>query len=92
MPRLKRPLATSLVVAAAAAAAALWLYVAHGRAAHRARPEPVPIQDGKTIDFSSGSPVIKDDKENKAAMDAALKAIEEATRTVSFSGEPTPTK
>lgn len=73
-------------------AAALWIYLAHGRAAHRSRTEAVPIQDGKTIDFSNGSPVVRDDKANKAAMDAALRQIEEATRTVSFSGEPTPTK
>jgi hypothetical protein len=36
--------------------------------------------------------VVKDDAANKARMEAALKEIDEASRTVTFSGEPTPTK
>lgn len=81
----------STAIAAAATAAALWLYVSHGRRAHRGPAEPVPIQDGRTIDFSSGSPVVKDDAANRAKMDAALKEIDAATRTVTFPAEPTPT-
>jgi hypothetical protein len=52
----------------------------------------VPIQDGKTIDFSGGSPVVRDDPANRAKMDAALKEIDAAARTVTFPAEPTPTK
>lgn len=80
-----------VALTAAATAAALWLYVSHGRA-HRRPAAPVPIQDGKTLDFSSGSPVVKDDPANKAKMDAALKAIDAATQTVTFPAEPTPTR
>jgi len=81
-----------IALTAAATAAALWIYVSHGRRAHRPAAAPVPIQDGKTIDFSSGSPVVKEDPANKAKMDAALKAIDAATRTVTFPAEPTPTR
>jgi len=77
------------VVSAAATAAALWLYVSHGRRPHRA--EPVPIQDGRTIDFSSGSPAVKEDPASRAKMDAALKDMDEAAKTVTFPAEPTPT-
>jgi hypothetical protein len=79
-------------ITAAATAAALWLYASHGRRAHRAPAQPVPIQDGKTLDFSGGSPMVKDDPANRAKMDAALKEIDAATKTVSFPAEPTPTK
>lgn len=77
------------MVCAAATVAALWLYVSHGRRPHRA--EPVPIQDGRTIDFSNGSPVLKEDPANRAKMDAALRQMEEAAKTVTFPAEPTPT-
>jgi len=87
---LNRKNALSLALAAATVAAALWAYASHRRAARPA--EPVPVQDGKTIDFSGGSPAVKDDAASKAAMDSALKQIDEASRTVTFSGEPTPTK
>lgn len=45
---------------------------------------PVTIEDGKTIDFSSGKPVVKDSTKEKAAIDAAVKEIDEATKGVSF--------
>ncbi len=47
-------------------------------------PGVVPIRNQKTIDFSSGKPVVQDDAANKAAIDDALKAMEEATKGVSF--------
>jgi hypothetical protein len=81
-----------IAITVAATAAALWLYVSHGRRAHRAPAQPVPIQDGKTIDFSGGSPVVKDDAANRAKMDAALREIDAAAKTVTFPAEPTPTK
>jgi hypothetical protein len=40
--------------------------------------------DGKTLDLSSGRPVLKDSPADRAAMDAALKEMEEASRDVSF--------
>jgi hypothetical protein len=39
---------------------------------------------GKTLDLSHGRPVIKDSPEDRAAMDAALKEMEEAAKEVTF--------
>lgn len=55
--------------------------------------EPAPVQlggpnEGKTIDFSSGQPVVTDSPEDRAALEAALKDIAEATRDVTFPAEP----
>lgn len=52
--------------------------------------------EGKTIDFSSGQPVVKDSPEDRAAMEKALKEIAEATQNVTFgpaatAPSPTPT-
>jgi hypothetical protein len=40
--------------------------------------------DGKTIDFSSGQPVVKDSPEDQAAIQAALKDMDEAAKDVTF--------
>ncbi len=42
----------------------------------------------KTIDFSSGKPVVKDSPEDKAVIDAALKEMAEATKDVTFEAKP----
>jgi cytoskeletal protein RodZ len=48
-------------------------------------PKPsVAIQDGKTIDFSSGVPLIKDDAKQKAALEKSLKEMDAATANVTF--------
>lgn len=78
------------LLGAALAAAAVWAYVAHGRRVQGSPPVPVPIQDGKTLDFSSGSPVVKDG--DSAAMAETVKEMDAATRTVTFSGDPPPKK
>lgn len=44
------------------------------------RPPVVGIQDGRTINFSSGQPVIIDAEKENAALAKALKEMEEATR------------
>jgi hypothetical protein len=49
----------------------------------------VPIQDGKTIDFSSGQAVVKDDVKEKAALDRAVAEIDAATANVTFDAKPT---
>jgi hypothetical protein len=54
-------------------------------------PTPVPIQDGKTLDFSGGSAVVKENADDKAALDQGLKEIDEATKSVTFSAIPAPT-
>lgn len=54
--------------------------------------EPVELgtaaTERKTIDFSSGQPVVKDSAEDKAAIDAAMKDIAEATKSVTFDPPP----
>ena len=49
--------------------------------------EPVMLggaNERKTIDFSSGQPVVKDTAADQAAIDAALKDMAEATKNVTF--------
>ena len=82
---------TALVVAAS-------LFWRRARvAAERTRPPApaaagtrsyVPIQDGKTIDFSNGRPVIRDSTADQAAMNAAVKDMDEAVKNVSFAPLP----
>ena len=44
----------------------------------------IAIQDGKTIDFSSGKPVVKDSPEEKKVIDAAVQEMDEAAKNVKF--------
>jgi hypothetical protein len=83
---------TSVLAAAAATAAVLWVYGAHLGANRPAPPPPVPIQDGRTINFSGGSPVVGSSAADKAALDAGVKAIDDATRNITFPAQPTPAK
>jgi len=56
-------------------------------AAPQPDPGPVPLggpNERKTIDFSSGQPVVKDTPEDRAALEAGLKDIAEATKDVTF--------
>ncbi|MEO5960429.1 MAG: hypothetical protein ABIZ49_12645 [Opitutaceae bacterium] len=56
-----------------------------------AQTEVVPIQDGKTIDFSPGFPVVKDSEGEKAIIARATKQMEDASRGVTFeSPKPAP--
>jgi hypothetical protein len=78
--------ATPRAVAAAVAAVA--------PAEKKPRPE-VTIQEGKTIDFSSGVAVVKDDAKQKATIDKAVADMESALQSVTFAApaqkaEPTP--
>ena len=52
---------------------------------------PVPIQDGKTIDMSSGRPVVRDDARSRAALERGVKEMEEAAAGVTFGPRPAPT-
>lgn len=75
----------------------LW-YVIDRRTKNRAAEKPVATQpakpaepvalgganERKTVDFSSGQPVIKNTAEDQAAIDAALKDMAEATKGVTF--------
>jgi hypothetical protein len=80
---LKRRRFSSLLISTAATAAALWVYATQPRSYVR-NPIIVPIQDGKTIDFSSGAPVIKDSAADKAALDASVKEMDAASKDVTF--------
>jgi hypothetical protein len=75
----------SLLVSAIVTAAALWSYAAQPR---QAPPVIVTLQDGKTIDFSDGTPAVKDSAADKAAMDSAVKEIDAANKDVSFPADP----
>ena len=48
----------------------------------------VPIQDGKTIDMSSGRPVVLDDARSRAAIDKAVKEMDAAASEVTFKSSP----
>ncbi len=53
-------------------------------------PKPiVAIEDGKTLDFSSGAPILKDTAVEKAIIERAVHQINAAVQDVSFSS---PTK
>lgn len=47
-------------------------------------PMVVPIQDGATIDFSIGAPVVRSQGDDKAALDRALREMAEATKNTKF--------
>ena len=52
--------------------------------------EAVPVQDGKTVDISSGRPVIRDDAHSRAVIDKSLKEMEDAAQNVTFGPRPAP--
>jgi len=47
-------------------------------------PAEVPIQEGKTIDFSSGKPEIRATDEDRIAIERAKREMDEATKDVTF--------
>jgi hypothetical protein len=52
-------------------------------------PKPsVAIQDEKTIDFSSGKPVVKDSAEEKAIIERSVKEMNEAAAGITFGPAP----
>ncbi|MEX2044814.1 MAG: hypothetical protein WD941_05630 [Opitutus sp.] len=53
-------------------------------------PLEVPIQDGATVDFSIGAPVVRSGGADTEALDRALKEMAEAAKGVVFppAGEP----
>lgn len=68
-----------IAISAAVAAAALWAYASQPR-----RAAFVPIVDGRTIDFSSGAPVVTQTAADKAEMDQAVKEMDAAAKDVTF--------
>ncbi len=49
-----------------------------------------PIENEKTIDFSTGKPVVKDSAEEKAIIERSLKEMNEAATGVTFGPAPKP--
>jgi hypothetical protein len=58
--------------------------------AFAARKPEIAIEDGKTIDFSTGMAVVKDSDEEKAALARAAKDLEEASHGVTFESPRAP--
>ncbi|MCW5550433.1 MAG: hypothetical protein KIT44_15830 [Opitutaceae bacterium] len=71
-------------------AAGSYLLLRHRPPRETAEP-PVAIQDGKTIDFSSGRAEVRDTPEDRAAMEQALKEMEAAAKDVTFGPTRSPT-
>lgn len=94
-PALKRRLLFSLFLLAAASAIA-WIaatrrpreeaspHPAPGTAAQPSKPVDLTKTDGRTVDFSSGKPVVKDSPEDQAAIDAALEEMRAAAAEAKF--------
>lgn len=75
----------------AIALVALGLWLTARRHAPAGRHPEVRIEDGKTIDFSSGKPVVKDNAAEKAKIQQGVSAIDAATVNVTFAPNPPPT-
>jgi cytoskeletal protein RodZ len=81
-----------LLIAVALIALGVWS-ISHRRDRHAPTPRPnVAIQDGKTVDFSSGQPVVKDDAKEKKAIADSVAAMDEATKNVTFAPTATATQ
>ena len=87
---MKRKFALTLIAVAIGVALGSWLYrrAAPGTAGASAPKPTVAIQDRKTIDFSSGKPVVKDSKQEQAIIDSAVKEMDEAAKSVHFDPPP----
>lgn len=82
-----------LLLAIALVGFGLWL-TSHRRTPHRVpehKPKPeVAIQDGKTIDFSNGQPLYRDNAADHAAMTKGVAAMDAAAANVTFAPTTTP--
>ena len=77
-----------LLVLAAAIALGYWLF--RPRPAPLAGARAVEIRDRVTIDFSRGTPVVRDDAGEQAIIDAAVKEMNEAAKNIRFEPLPPP--
>lgn len=48
----------------------------------------IPIQDGATIDYSPGAPLLRQDGPDKAAIERAMREMNEATKDITFTPRP----
>ena len=80
-----RPASHPLTTAPAPAAPASASTAPSVAPARLAAPPPeVPIQDGATLDFSIGAPVVRSGGADTEALARALKEMEEATKNATF--------
>jgi hypothetical protein len=75
------------LLAAAIAVAAFWAYSKRGKGP-APKAEPTAIVDGATLDFSGGKAVVGPSASDKAAIETAVRQIDEATKSVTFPDEP----
>jgi hypothetical protein len=85
-----------LFIAIALIALGLWSISRRGTPRHIDKPpaaaaKEVPIQDGKTLDFSSGKAVVKDSAAEKAAIDRSVAQMDAAAADVTFVPKSTAT-
>lgn len=74
-----------LLALTAAAVGGLWVFSDQSQSADvQAAPEVVPIQDGKTIDFSSGKAVVGDSVDEKSKLQRSVAEMQAAAGNVSF--------
>lgn len=87
-PRLELTIFVLLLVAAMG----IYCWMQFGPPKLKSSKPQTAIQDGKTIDFSPGVAVIKDDAKNRAALEKSLKEMDAAVKDVSFAPTPTAQK
>jgi hypothetical protein len=91
LPAVKSRSAATFLLGTVVAAAAFWAYASQPRRTTVAGA-PIPIQDGRTIDFSNGRAKVGENDADKAAMDAAVKEMDAASKDITFPAEPAPKK
>jgi hypothetical protein len=74
----------ALILIVAGIALGLWWSRSHRATPSGPPPQPVRIEDKKTIDFSSGKPVVRDSHEDQAVIDKAVKEMDAATKDITF--------
>jgi hypothetical protein len=89
-----------LLVTIALVSLALWSISHRGMLKSRVTRSPVaaktpalavPIQDGKTLDFSSGKAVVKDSAADRTAIDRSVTEMNAAAGNVTFAPKATAT-
>ncbi len=54
------------------------------------KEEPVPIEDGQTINFSTGQPIVSQSEEDAAILETSRQEMEEATADITFQPKTQP--
>ena len=89
---MKKTLSVELIIMIVLLALTMAGFVWMQRRTTKAAKSEIAIQDGKTIDFSSGRPAVKDDANQKAALEKSLKEMDAAAANVTFAPKPSAEK